>query len=253
MIDGPANPLEAARRKARAPLPRRFYKSAAAVPADGGFAVALDGRVAKTPAGKPLGVSSLHVATALAAEWEAQREVIDHGAMPLTRIVNAAIDRVAAEMAAVRSDIVAYAGNDLICYRASEPDGLVEVQNRIWNPLVVWARESLNMRLVLAEGVVHVAQAPAALEALGDALRRYDAVALAALHTATTLAGSAIIALALARGRLAIEEAWTAAHVDEDWQMTQWGTDETAMTRRAARLREFEAAALILVDTRSQG
>jgi chaperone required for assembly of F1-ATPase len=99
---------------------------------------------------------------------------------------------------------------------------------------------------VLIEGVVHAPQHPETLAAIGRAVEPYDALPLAALHTATTLTGSAIIPLALARGRLALAEAWAVAHVDEDWQMSQWGIDEIAMARRAARFREMEAAALVL-------
>jgi chaperone required for assembly of F1-ATPase len=39
---------------------------------------------------------------------------------------------------------------------------------------------------------------------------------------------------------------WTAAHVDEDWNMDQWGRDEIALARRAARLAEMQAAATVL-------
>jgi chaperone required for assembly of F1-ATPase len=75
-----------------------------------------------------------------------------------------------------------------------------------------------------------------------------DAFALAALHTITTLTGSAVLALATARGRLTAAEAWAAAHLDEDWQISRWGEDAEAMRRRALRWREMEAAALILQD-----
>ena len=53
----------------------------------------------------------------------------------------------------------------------------------------------------------------------------------------TTLTGSALIALALAQGGLSVDEAWAAAHVDEDWNMDQWGRDELALRapRRALR------------------
>jgi chaperone required for assembly of F1-ATPase len=37
-----------------------------------------------------------------------------------------------------------------------------------------------------------------------------------------------------------------AAHVDEDWNMAQWGSDEVALQRRAFRFAEFQAAALVL-------
>jgi chaperone required for assembly of F1-ATPase len=60
------------------------------------------------------------------------------------------------------------------------------------------------------------------------------------------LTGSALIALALARRAIMPEAAWQAAHVDEDWNMEQWGSDEIALARRGSRFAEFAAAALVL-------
>ena len=227
-------------------FPRRFYKEASVGKHEAGFAIFLDGRLAKTPVGNPLAVGSQRVAEALAAEWAAQGERLDPAAMPLTRIVNSAIDGVSREMDAVRADIVRHAGSDLVCYRAGGPEGLVAKQEAAWAPLLAFAREALGARFVLAEGVMHVEQSPEALAAVDRALTGYDALSLAAIHTVTTLTGSAVIALALARHQVSAEEAWTAAHVDEDWQMSQWGKDEQALTRRARRWREMEAASAIL-------
>jgi len=240
------NPIATAQRLARPEPPRRFYKTAAAGPHAAGFAVLLDGKVALTPARNPLAVADCHLAEALAAEWEAQGERLDPAAMPLTRIANAAIDRVAGEMDAVRAEIVKYAGTDLICYRADGPQSLIAAQAAAWDPLVAWVRQSLGVRLALAEGIVHVAQGESVLVAVDAALQPLDALSLAALSTITALTGSAVIALAVLKGRLTIDEAWAAAHVDEDWQMSHWGTDEAALARRAARRREMGAAGVVL-------
>ena len=186
------------------------------------------------------------MAEALAAEWGGQGEGIDPATMPLTRIVNAAIDRVADEIAAVRAEILQYAGSDLICYRAEAPEALAATQAMVWDPLVSWAREALGAHLTLAAGVVHVAQPEAVRIAIGRAVTPFDALRLAALSTVTTLTGSAVIALAVARGRLSAEEAWTAALVDEEWEMGQWGRDDAATLARAFRWREMAAAGLIL-------
>jgi chaperone required for assembly of F1-ATPase len=227
-------------------FPRRFYKETSIGPHEAGFALLLDGRAAKTPAGNPLAVASDKVAVRVAAEWAEQGERLDPAAMPLTRIVNSAIDGVAREMDAVRADIVRHAGSDLVCYRAERPDGLVARQEAAWAPLLAFAREVLGARFVLAEGVMHVEQSPEALAAIDRALQDYDALSLAAIHTVTTLTGSAVIALAVAARRIGAEQAWAAAHVDEDWQMSQWGADEQALQRRALRWREMEAASAIL-------
>ena len=69
---------------------------------------------------------------------------------------------------------------------------------------------------------------------------------LGALHAITTLTGSALLALALGRRHITTEEAWDAAHVDEDWNMEQWGRDDIALARRAARRAEMDAAATVL-------
>jgi chaperone required for assembly of F1-ATPase len=227
-------------------LPRRFYTLAGVGEAEGGFAVLLDGRPLRTPRKAALVVGSRTLAEALAAEWAAQVEVVDPASMPLTRLVNVAIDGVTGETAAVRADIVGYAGSDLICYRAEGPEGLVAAQARAWDPVVTWAREVLGAHLRRTEGVMFVRQSDAALAAVRAAIAHLDPLALTAVHVATTLTGSAMLALALLHGRLRVDEAWAAAHVDEDWNIAQWGADAEAMQRRAKRFEDLRAAALVL-------
>ena len=255
MNDAPkrSGPLSGVGPIGRTPPPRRFYKKATVGSHEaGGFVLLLDGRVGKTPAGKPLSVPSEAVASAVAAEWDAQDGRIDPASMPLTRLVNSAIDGVAGQMDAVRADIVRHAESDLLCYRADGPEGLVAQQEAMWSPLLDYARAALGARFVLAEGVMHVAQDQATLTALDKALQDDDFLALAAIHTVTTLTGSAVIALAVARGTITPEAAWNAAHVDEDWQMSQWGQDTPALERRAFRWREMEAAGAILAAVTSR-
>jgi chaperone required for assembly of F1-ATPase len=244
--DKPADPVQTAQRLARQELPRRFYKTAAVLPREGGFVLTLDGKPARTPGRNPIVVVPEAVAAALAAEWQAQGERIDPATMPLTRIVHSAIDRVSREMEPVRAEIVKYAGSDLTCYRAGEPASLVEAQAAAWGPLLAWARAALGAGFVLAEGIVAVDQPAESLDAVAAALSDLDPLRLAAVHVVTTLTGSALIGLAVLRGALSPEEAWAAGHVDEDWQMEQWGRDTMALSRRAARWREMQAAALIL-------
>jgi len=240
------NPMDKAQQLARPPLPRRFYEHATTGPHEAGFAVLLDGRVARTPARKALAVPRRDIAEAMAAEWEAQSGEIDPATMPLTRLVNSALDRVSGEMAAVRNDIGKHAASDMTFYRAEGPQSLIDAEERLWSPILAAAERALGVRFVLAQGIVHVAQDPAVAAAVGRAVAPFDALRLAALHSMTTLTGSALIALAVARGELTPAEAWTAAHAGEDWQMAHWGRDDAALAERAERWREMEAAALVL-------
>jgi len=210
------------------------------------FRILLDGRPARTPAKALLAVPTRALAEAVAAEWESQREWLVAGTMPLTRLANSALDGVAGREDALRADIVKYAASDLVCYRAGEPEGLVRRQAELWDPVLAWGREALGARFVLAEGLMPVAQPEAATSAIGEALADCDAFALAALHVMTTLTGSALLAVAHARGHLTAEAAWAAAHVDEDWQIARWGEDAEAAARRARRWAEMEAASRML-------
>lgn len=242
--------MQSAQRLAKPVLPKRFYKAAAVAPHEAGFAIVLDGRATRTPAKKYLAVPQRALAEAIAAEWEAQVEEIDPGRMPLTRLVNSAIDRVAPEMAAVREDVVSHAGSDLLLYWAEGPQSLIETEERLWGPILKASEKALGARFTLVEGIVHVDQDAATLAAVDRAAAEFDPLGLAALHSMTTLTGSALIALAFARGEITAEEAWAAAHADEDWQAARFGRDEEAVETRARRWQDMRAAALVLAASR---
>ena len=223
------------------PLARRFYRQASVADA-APFQILLDGRPVKTPKKRSLCVPSRSLADAIVAEWLAQETLIDPARMPLTRFANTAIDAVADALDAVAADIVAYAGSDLLCYRAEAPEELRALQAAHWDPIIAWADTALGARLTVVTGVVHVQQPEAALAAVAAALKPHEAFRLTGLHVLTTLTGSALLALALARGHLRADAAWKAAHVDEDYQISLWGEDAEAAARRRHRRAEFDAA-----------
>lgn len=229
----------------KVPLPRRFYRNVAVEPVSSGFAILLDGKRARTPGKTVLTAASRRLADAMAAEWAAQNEVIDPRTMPITRLMNSAIDYVGARLADVKAEIVKYGGSDLVCYRADVPEALAERQRKAWDPVVAWAEGRLGHRLAIAEGVMPVAQSGEVLAATARAIESYGAVETAALHVMTTILGSAFLALAHVEGALSAGEAWSAAHIDEDWQIEQWGHDAEAATRRAYRKSDYDAAALV--------
>jgi chaperone required for assembly of F1-ATPase len=166
--------------------------------------------------------------------------------MVLTKLANTAIDRVTGREQPVATDIVAYAGCDLLCYRADAPERLAARQAAAWDPLLTWAARRLGSHFVCVTGLVHHPQPAAALDTLSAALEDQGPFRLAALHTITTLTGSAVLALGLLEGAVTGDAAWSAAHVDDDWQIEQWGSDAEAQARRAARRHEFDCAMRLL-------
>ena len=241
------DPVRRAQIQMRTHLPKRFYEAVSVVPGEGGFAVHLDGRPVRTPAKALLALPTESAASLVADEFAAQEEVIDPVAMPVMRLVNTALDGVANEPQAVLEDILRFASSDMLCYRADTPQGLVDSQNAHWDPVLDWARSALGARFNLAEGVIHVEQPRESIAVLGSHLaQRREPLRLAALHLMTSLTGSALLALALDAGVLDAGKAWRAAHVDEDWQISQWGQDAEAIARRNARHRDFTAAVQLL-------
>ncbi len=239
------DPEEAVRQSTRTAQRKRFYTRASMNETPDGFAILLDDKSVRTPSRKQLIVPKREIAAAIVEEWEAQRDVINPMAMPLTRLANSVIDAVVDRVDAVADDIAKYFGSDLLFYRAGHPEALVAREAAQWDPVLFWAAEVLGAHFILAEGIMHVRQPDQAVAAARAALPT-DPWIIAALHLVTTLTGSALLALALMRGRLTADVVWAAAHVDEDWNGEQWGVDEEVAARRAARLVDFRAAAAVL-------
>jgi chaperone required for assembly of F1-ATPase len=241
----PLDPQEAVRQSTRGPQRKRFYTSARMIESAEGFAITLDGKPIRTPSRHPLVAPARAIAEAIVAEWDAQKEIINPVTMPLTRLANSVIDAVAERVDAVTDDIAKYFETDLLFYRASHPEALVEREARHWDPVLFWAADKLGAHFILAEGIVHVRQPDQAVAAARAALPK-DAWSVAAFHMVTSLTGSALLALALMRGVLDADQVWTAAYVDEDWNIEKWGVDEEVAARRAARRTDFQAAVSVL-------
>ncbi len=216
---------------------KRFWKEAAVVSNDAGFSVELDSRPVRTPAKSPLSVPTEAMASAIAAEWQAQGEKINPETMPFTRSANAAIDKVSVQHAEVATLLAAYGDSDLLCYRASHPQELVERQNRAWDPLVDWSATRLKAPLQVYVGVMHASQPEASIARLTEQVHALDAFQLTAFHDLVSLSGSLIIGFAAIQDYAAPQDLWDISRIDENWQIDQWGEDEEA-TQQANIKRE---------------
>lgn len=219
--------------------PRRFWTAAAVVPADGGFAVHLDGKPVRTPLKAPLILPTEALAREVAVEWQAVEGKVDPSRMPFTRMANSAIDKVAPQFDDVAGILAEYGGSDLVCYRAERPAALAARQAEGWDPLLAWVAAELDAPLIATAGVIHRAQPAASLAALGRAVRALTPFQLAAFHDLVALSGSLVLALAVTRGRLPAETAWDLSRIDESWQIEEWGEDEEAAELAAVKRADF--------------
>jgi chaperone required for assembly of F1-ATPase len=222
---------------------RRFYKD---VTVTDELGIALDGRTVKTPLKSPLQLPTRALAEAVAAEWAEQGTDIKPATMILTKLANTAIDRVAPGRARIEAEVLDFANSDLVCYRTDRPPDLVQRHVKHWEPVIDWARMSLDAPFEVTQGIVHKAQPREAITAHALALRELSDFELSAYYTIMSLTGSALIAMMLARRATPPEAAWATAHVDEDYQIEHWGQDAEAEARRAARHAEFMACCRFL-------
>ena len=156
---------------------------------------------------------------------------------------NTAIDGISADPQAVLEDIVRFASNDLVFYRASHPERLVENQRLHWDKVLDLVETQTGSRFEIVEGISHVTQPKEAVSLFSSHLGQHASpIKLACLHTMTTITGSALIAFCLVENLVDLEGAWSAAHVDEDHNISLWGEDYESGKRRENRKIEFSAA-----------
>lgn len=230
----------------KVPLMKRFYKAVTVAPVEAGHAILLDGKNMKTPGGKPVHVPTVALAEAMAREWEAQETEIDFRHMPLVRLAHSAVESGAEGASAFRDEIVKYAGNDLLLYRADGPDSLVREQEKHWDPVLTALTETHGVTFAPTVGIIHQPQPAETLAALRATLADENHFALVALMQMVSLTGSALLTLAYRHNLIDSGTVWTAAHVDEDHNTRLWGEDDEAASRRAQRFIEFSAAIAML-------
>ena len=223
--------------------PRRFYQTATIAPVEGGWEILLDGRPVRSPAKRPLVLPTEPLAAAIAEEWQAQGDTVEPQTMPLMQLAATAIDRVGDARDAIIAETAGYGRSDLVCYRADEPVALVRRQEEAWQPLLAWLAERYDVVLNVTTGILAVEQPPHALATFLRVLETSDVFGLTALAAMTGSAGSLVIALALAEGRVSDDAAADAALLDELFQAEKWGSDPDADRRRASIRADLAAAA----------
>ena len=241
------DPMKSAQGKNDQKWPKRFYEKVSIKEAENGYSVLLDGKTVKTPGKNLLILPGEHSARIVADEWAAVEKEINPTKMPASRIVNTALDGVANQAQAVLEDIIRYAGTDLLCYRAQSPKELVEIQQQKWDPVLDWIDAEIGAQFEVADGIIHVTQPRETIALFGAELKQFSQpVQLACLHTFTSLTGSAILCLALAKQHLDVETVWELAHVDDEWNESLWGEDYEVAQRRNLRKTEISIADQLL-------
>ena len=221
---------------------KRFWKEATVAEVQGGWQVLLDGRAVKTQAGSAQVVPNKALAEALAGEWAAQGETVDPQSLPLRDLADLAIDVIAPDRAGAEAKLLGYGETDTLCYRAEPDEPLHARQLEVWEPLLKAAESRWDIHFERVGGVIHRPQSQATLAQLEKVLAAQDNFSLAALTTVTSLAASLVVGLGALEPGADTAALWTAAELEEYWQVELWGEDEEAAQRRARRFAAFCSA-----------
>ena len=224
----------------------KFYKSVKADVLGDGFGVFLDNRRLVTPAKNPLIVPSLKAAELIALEWENQGDNIDTDTMPITRLVNVAIDRAQLTRNKLIAEIQKYASSDLCCYRTSAPQILYETQCKIWDEHINWVKSKFNIEFIAKSDSLGLFQTEETLNKTGEIAQKYDDICLTILAFVTALAGSAILGLRLVEKEITPEELFKAIRIEEDHNATIWGYDDEDLSKANAKLEDLKSAFLLV-------
>ena len=215
----------------RETMKKRFYRNVTTDAGSSGYRVLLDGRAVRSPAKRLFSLPSKHLAIAIATEWDSQHDEIDPTTMPLFSLAVTVIDRVTPQRADLVAEMIAYGGNDLLCYRADD-DELASRQASQWQPWLEWSDTILGAPLEVASGIMPVTQPVTSLDRFDAVLSQHDDWELGMLHRSVALGGSLVLGLAFLHGEIDQRKLFETAFLDELWQVERWGSDFEAEDRR---------------------
>lgn len=224
---------------------KRFYKEVTTKEAEGGWQILLDGRTLKTPGKIILLVPSEKAADLIAAEWDAQVEHIRPETMPVTRLLNVAVEQTPENREALIAEARKYAGTDVLCYREGEVRLHAEEQAAKWNPVLEWAAGQ-GVSLKTTDSLIAIKQDDVALDAVADFAKTLPDMELTLFVHLVAVFGSAILAMAVLKGHFTGEVAFDLSRLDELWQIKYWGEDDEAKERTDGIRTEVNALCKLL-------
>ena len=206
-------------------LSKRFYKTVTVEGEGREWRVLLDGMQLRTPGKLKLTVPSKALADRLAGEWEAQGERINPSLMPITRLINVAVEQTPER----RQDLIAearrYAETDLLCYRAPQPRMLKERQAEAWDEWREWGAAQ-GVDLKTTESLNAISQEEASLRAVETFAASLADLQLTLFVHLIAVYGSVILAMAVMQTELSGVAAFDLSRVDAVYQIELWGEDE---------------------------
>jgi len=229
---------------------KRVYKTSSYTKTEDGYVLQLDGKTVKTPLGAPLASPGKTLADAIVQEWAAQGDDIVPGSMPMTQLLNTAIDRMR-DRDAITKSLLKYLDTDLLCYRIKEPEELVRRQKEVWDRWLTWFDEHFESPLETTYGLDALNQDPDTHKQIWNYLEGLDEYYFAILQIVTSLSGSIVLGLAFLEQEATAEDVYNAAELEEIYHSELagedvHGSDPVQERRQEAMKRDLESCTRFL-------
>ena len=225
---------------------KKFYTDVNLEKKDDGYLILLDGKSIKTPLKKDMLCPTEKLAQAIVEEWGSQGDIINPRDMPMMQLLNTAIDRVADQRKKVEAEFIAHLGNDTIIYRAEQSDELTALEEKLWQPLYGWVKETFDEDTQTTKNILGHVDNKGLKKKIEHWMAGLDDYHLTALLEAGSLTSSIIIGSALCHGDITAEQAFDAAYLEENYQAQKWAPDEQAAENRAQALNNLKQLELFL-------
>lgn len=229
---------------------KRVYKLATHTKTEDGYVLQLDSKTVKTPLGAPLASPGKALADAIVAEWSGQGDDVVPDSMPMTSLLNTAIDR-SRDRAAITKSLLKYLDTDLLCYRVKEPEELARRQKEVWDRWLTWFDEHFESPLEVTFGLDALSQDPDTHKQIWNYLEALDEFYFAILQVVTSLSGSIVLGLAFLEHEATGEDVYNAAELEEIYHSELagedvHGSDPVQERRQAAMKRDLAACTRFL-------
>ncbi|MEM7072646.1 MAG: ATP12 family protein [Pseudomonadota bacterium] len=221
----------------KTPSSIRNYRTVTSAQTDQGWGVNLDQRPLLTPAGHLLLVPTKDLGTAIAGEWDRQRERIDPAMMAMTQIANSAIDHIRPDPAPIAGQFRMILCHDMLCYRSDDP-ALAARQSQKWQPWLDWAKTRYDASFISTDRLIAIDQPDATIQRIMRRWHGFDHFQQAVLMMFASGFNSAILAFALAEGALDSDQAFTISQLEVHYQMERWGREAKKLAE-TAKLKEI--------------
>lgn len=214
---------------------KRFYKNvsiiSATTPANAvyskvdNYEICLDGKKVKTPKRQVLTVPTKPLALAVAQEWTAQEKNIKTQDMHLTGLCITCLDNPVykTEQSLIQS-IKRYLDNDCLLFFQNEPEGLKELQQKMWTPVIDWTNGYFGTKLEPSESLIGPEIPTDSRDRFERYLATYDFWRLMGLEYGAESIKSLLLTLATTRAVLTVSDAVRLGALETQFQTSRWGT-----------------------------